>query len=143
VIDEPLDLSPGQIFAAASANCYIYRGWSRLAKPRLLHANVLPPIRIRPGRFILSAPSAQIINIRTSAKLFVCCLFASERTKQQQIRNDARLSALGDDPRPYPKFVRRRAHRPVAQVLCGLMDPYPSASPLASQRPQIRLRKRI
>ena len=41
-LDKPLDLSLGQIFAAAPANCYIYCGWSRVAKPRLFQANSPP-----------------------------------------------------------------------------------------------------
>jgi hypothetical protein len=32
-LNKPLNLSLGEIFAAASANCYIYCGWSPLAKP--------------------------------------------------------------------------------------------------------------
>ena len=41
-LDEPLDLPVGEIFTAALANCYIYCGWSRLAKPRVFHGNSPP-----------------------------------------------------------------------------------------------------
>ena len=44
-LDEPLDLSLGQIFAAALANCYIYCGWSPLAKPCAFQEIALPPVR--------------------------------------------------------------------------------------------------
>ena len=40
--DEPLDLPVGEIFTAALANCYIYCGWSRFAKPRVFHGNSPP-----------------------------------------------------------------------------------------------------
>jgi hypothetical protein len=33
--DEPFDLAIGEIFTAALANCYIYRGWNRFAKQRV------------------------------------------------------------------------------------------------------------
>src|SRR6516164_6319698 len=41
-LDEALDLPVGEIFTAAPANCYIYCGWSRLAKPQVLHGNRPP-----------------------------------------------------------------------------------------------------
>src|SRR6516162_7022614 len=41
-LDEALDLPVGEIFTAALANCYIYCGWSRLAKPRVFHGNSPP-----------------------------------------------------------------------------------------------------
>src|SRR5262245_326846 len=40
-LDEPLDLAIVEIFTAALANCYIYCGWSRFAKPQVLHGNAL------------------------------------------------------------------------------------------------------
>jgi hypothetical protein len=41
-LDEPLDLAIGEIFTAALANCYIYCGWSRFAKPRVFYGNRPP-----------------------------------------------------------------------------------------------------
>src|SRR6516162_33921 len=41
-LDEALNLPVGEIFTAALANCYIYRGWSRFAKPRVFHRNSPP-----------------------------------------------------------------------------------------------------
>src|SRR5262249_34147280 len=41
-LDEPFDLPVGEIFTAALANCYIYRGWSGLAKPQVFHGNSPP-----------------------------------------------------------------------------------------------------
>src|SRR5215472_1589756 len=43
-LDEPLHLPVGEIFTAALANCYIYCGWSRLAKPRVFHGNSPPTL---------------------------------------------------------------------------------------------------
>src|SRR6516165_1890063 len=49
-LDEALDLAVGEIFTAALANCYIYCGWSRFAKPQVFHGNS-PPARSYCYRF--------------------------------------------------------------------------------------------
>src|SRR5215472_2757513 len=41
-LDEALDLPVGEIFTATFANCYIYCGRSRFAKPQVFHGNSPP-----------------------------------------------------------------------------------------------------
>jgi hypothetical protein len=52
-LDEPLDLPIGEIFTAPLTNRYIYRGWSRFAKPQFSMGTA-------PRLFIQSRPTAQI-----------------------------------------------------------------------------------
>jgi hypothetical protein len=44
-LDEPLDLPIGEIFTAALANCYIYRGWAALRSRKFSTETALPPVR--------------------------------------------------------------------------------------------------
>src|SRR5262249_58471046 len=61
-LDEALDLAIGEIFTAALANCYIYCGWSRSAKPRVFHGNSPPAnsycYRLCPANLLAELPRA-------------------------------------------------------------------------------------
>src|SRR5262249_4846266 len=49
-LDEALDLSVGEIFTAALANCYLYLGSRRSPKPRVFHGNSPPTCSYCCGR---------------------------------------------------------------------------------------------
>src|SRR6516164_1744386 len=75
-LDEALDLPVGEIFTAALANCYIYRGWSRSAKLRVFHGNSPPAfwycyrsIRCnRPGWMFKPAPPRLMPGARRGSR---------------------------------------------------------------------------
>jgi hypothetical protein len=60
--ERSLDLPVGEIFTAALANCYIYCGWSRFAKPRVFHGNN-PPACSYCYRFNIAVASVVIDTI--------------------------------------------------------------------------------